>query len=115
MRVLNVLGCDPQFQDDLIVHMEKLGDLFDMEFVSSAKGRKAIFHYKNIEDAARAHDEAGTFEKCPIAIEWAPNSTPAAKVVPDVHRKPDEQVTPKALLASLGDDDEVFYFPVLLI
>jgi hypothetical protein len=53
MRVLYVLGCDPQFQDDLIVYMEKFGDLFDMEFLPQAKGRKAIFHYKNIEDAKK--------------------------------------------------------------
>lgn len=55
MRVLYVFGCEPQFQDDLIMHMEKFGELFDfdMNFTAQNKGPKAMFRYKNIEDAKK--------------------------------------------------------------
>src|SRR5687767_14341269 len=144
MRVLHVYGCEPQYQEDLIVYMEKFGDLFDIDLTSQNKGRKEIFHYKNVDDAKKviliyenqkyisfrkilrpgksnsllqsnsiyhsfqALAEAPKFDKCPITVEWAPVSLGTAEIVPDVKRDPTEQMTPAALLASLGDDEVRF-------
>lgn len=68
---------------------------------------RRYFLYIRVYTNFKAKEQADSFDKCPITVEWAPVALGTAEIVPDAHRNPHEQMTPAALLASLGDD-EVF-------
>jgi hypothetical protein len=63
---------------------------------------------------------ASDFAPCPLSVQWATHVANAAErsradsqselVVPDEERTPEEQVTPAALLASIGDTEVRLYF-----
>ncbi|KAH7731113.1 cutaneous T-cell lymphoma tumor antigen se70-2 [Aphelenchoides avenae] len=105
MKVVLVHGCDLEHHEQLVTHMEKFGDLFDID-IPQQGGKPIVFTYKDPYDAQKAVNQAGSFDKCNIRVEWAPVSFGQDNVIPDTDRKPDERVTPAALLASLGDDDD---------
>lgn len=106
-RVVLVSGCPASLNDDLIVHMEKFGDLFDFDITPHNPNAPYTFTYKDAADAQKAVAEASSFSLAKLKVEWAPNSQKHERpVVPDGERKPDQQMTPAALLASLDDGDD---------
>ncbi|KAI1706888.1 PWI domain-containing protein [Ditylenchus destructor] len=110
-RVVHVSGCPIEQNEDLIVHMEKFGELFDFDIAPRNKNAPCAFTYKNAVDAQRAVTEASNFAAGgKLKVEWAPVSLGQQPVViPDKERDPTEQVQAAQLLAALGeegDDDE---------
>uniref|UniRef100_A0A915EJ20 RRM domain-containing protein n=1 Tax=Ditylenchus dipsaci TaxID=166011 RepID=A0A915EJ20_9BILA len=107
-KVVHVSGCPVQSNEDLIVHMESFGELFDFDIAPRNRASPCVFTYKNPADAQRAVAEASNFPQADkLKVEWAPVSLGQhTKVVPDKERKPNEQMTPAALLAALENDDD---------
>ncbi|KAI1710351.1 PWI domain-containing protein [Ditylenchus destructor] len=107
-RVVHVTGCPIELNEDLIVHMEKFGELFDFDIAPRNRNAPCVFTYKNAIDAQRAVTEASKFaagEK--LKVEWAPVSLGQQPVViPDKERDPTEQVQAAQLLANLDDDED---------
>jgi len=126
-RVVHVAGCPVELQEELIVHMESFGDLFDYDITS--RTGPAVFTYRGQADAQRVgcliislltnhsctshqfqavNEAAATFPSAspPLKVTWAPAALGQEGVIPDRERRPGEQMTPKALLASIDYEDE---------
>uniref|UniRef100_A0A914W8T4 RNA-binding protein 26 n=1 Tax=Plectus sambesii TaxID=2011161 RepID=A0A914W8T4_9BILA len=114
-RVLAVTGFASDQRDAVIEHLQQFGDLQDLEFDTRNDEPRAIVTFKTRKDAEQALALAGDFALCPLNVQWGTQMATAAEkrhrvdsselVVPDEERKPEEQVTPAALLASIGDTE----------
>lgn len=63
--------------------------------------KNLIFFFQAIDEGEK------NFAHAQLKVEWAPSAVgDENKIVPDLKRKPDQQITPAALLASLDDDEE---------
>lgn len=113
-RVVVVRSFEPEFEDEVIKHMENFGDLEDVDVSDRTRGKvlTAYFTYKKRRDAEQAVELGADFAFCRLTVEWGPKGGYEEDgVIPDEKRHPAERVTPAALLASCpldeSDDDAI--------
>jgi len=118
-RNLLVQGFKTSDEQQLVLHMQRFGQLDDIDVDQDRNGRpRALFTYKRRKDAEQALELAADFDGGDLQIQWgASRRESQSDVVPDEERAVEHRVTPAALLASIGtiesDEEETENAPPL--